>query len=142
MTHEQELQQLNSNNFKSEVIDYKGLVLVDFWAEWCGPCQKLSPILKQISKKFRDKIKFCQLNVEEAPEIAITYNIMSIPTLIMFRNGGIIETIIGLQPEHVLTAKLQQIIDSHDAPSSNKQKLILKPSDNIEDEKQVSRSTT
>ena len=74
-----------NNNFKEEVLDYKGTVLVDFYADWCGPCQMLSPVLEEISNE--TDIKICKVNVDENQALAIEYKVMSIPTLIVFKEG-------------------------------------------------------
>lgn len=74
-----------NNNFKEEVLDYKGTVLVDFYADWCGPCKMLSPVLEEISNE--TDIKICKVNVDENQALAIEYKVMSIPTLIVFKEG-------------------------------------------------------
>ena len=74
-----------NNNFKEEVLDYKGTVLVDFYAYWCGPCKMLSPVLEEISNE--TDIKICKVNVDENQALAIEYKVMSIPTLIVFKEG-------------------------------------------------------
>ena len=74
-----------NNNFKEEVLDYKGTVLVDFYADWCGPCKMLSPVLEEISNE--TDIKICKVNVDENQALAIEYKVMSIPTLIVFKKG-------------------------------------------------------
>lgn len=74
-----------NNNFKEEVLEYKGKVLVDFYADWCGPCKMLSPVLEEISKEVDTKI--CKVNVDNNQELAMEYRVMSIPTLIVFKDG-------------------------------------------------------
>ena len=74
-----------NNNFKEEVLDYKGTVLVDFYADWCGPCKMLSPVLEEISNE--TDIKICKVNADENQALAIEYKVMSIPTLIVFKEG-------------------------------------------------------
>ncbi|MBO5414642.1 MAG: thioredoxin [Bacilli bacterium] len=74
-----------NNNFKEEVLDYKGTVLVDFYADWCGPCKMLSPVLEEISNE--TDIKICKVNVDENQALAMEYKVMSIPTLIVFKDG-------------------------------------------------------
>ena len=74
-----------NNNFKEEVLDYKGTVLVDFYADWCGPCKMLSPVLEEISNE--TDIKICKVNVDENQALAIEYKVMSIPNLIVFKEG-------------------------------------------------------
>lgn len=83
------------SNFKAEVLDFKGKVLVDFWASWCGPCQMLSPVMEELNNEFSDKIKIVKVNVDEENEISNQYSVSSIPTVILFVDGQIKETIIG-----------------------------------------------
>lgn len=91
--------------FKSEVLDYSGVVLVDFWATWCGPCQMLTPIIDEIEKEAAGKIKVVKVNVDESADIASEYNINSIPTVVIFNHGQVVNTIIGLRSkQEYLTA--------------------------------------
>lgn len=91
-----EVIKLNSQNFQEEVLKADKKVLVDFYADWCGPCKMMSPIIDEIANEFSDKIKVCKINVDEAPDIAVEYGIVSIPTLIIFENGYAINTTVGL----------------------------------------------
>ncbi|MBD0391739.1 thioredoxin [Wolbachia endosymbiont of Pentalonia nigronervosa] len=86
---------VNDQNFKSEVIDYTGFVLVDFWAEWCGPCKVIMPHIEQLAKDKKDKIKVCKFNIDEGTEVPSKYGIQSIPTLIIFQGGKEIARKIG-----------------------------------------------
>ena len=86
----------NKDNFKAEVEDFVGLVLVDFFALWCGPCQLMSPILEEIIKENKDqKIKIGKFNIDENQEIADQYSVMSIPTFLVFKNGKVVDKKIG-----------------------------------------------
>lgn len=84
-------------NFTSEVINIKGKVLVDFWATWCGPCQMLAPVLEEISTELGDKVKIVKVDVDTSPETSGKYNVSSIPTVILFVDGQIKETVIGFR---------------------------------------------
>ena len=85
---------LTKENFESEVLKSDKKVLVDFWATWCGPCQMVSPIIEELGEELTD-VKVCKVDVDKEPEISIQYNIMSIPTLIVFENGAIANKTIG-----------------------------------------------
>ncbi|QOD38650.1 thioredoxin [Candidatus Wolbachia massiliensis] len=86
---------VSDQNFKSEVIDHKGFVLIDFWAEWCGPCKSIMPRIEQLAKDKKGKIKICKFNIDEGTEVPSKYGIQSIPTLIIFQNGKEISRKIG-----------------------------------------------
>ncbi len=92
-----EVIKLNNENFNKEVKESSKLVLIDFYADWCGPCKMMSPIIDEIANEVDDRVKICKLNVDESQNIAIEYNVMSIPTLIIFKNGVMINNIVGLR---------------------------------------------
>ena len=87
---------LNNDNFKAEVLDAKGLVLVDFWATWCGPCKMLSPTVSEIADEYEGKVKVCKLDVDQAMDISMSYGVASIPTLILFKDGEIVKKSVGV----------------------------------------------
>jgi|YNPMSStandDraft_1061717.scaffolds.fasta_scaffold00095_10 thioredoxin 1 len=92
------VKELNETTFVDEVLNSKIPVLVDFWAEWCGPCRMLAPIIDELAKEYdQQKIKICKLNVDENPKIAAKYGIMAIPTVIIFKNGQPVEQITGVR---------------------------------------------
>ena len=86
--------EVNRENFDEEVIGFEGRVLVDFWAEWCGPCMMLSPIVEEVSDEL-DDVKFCKVNCDEARDLALEYGIMTIPNLLLFENGELKNQSIG-----------------------------------------------
>jgi len=88
---------LNKENFKSEVLDFDGKVIVDFWAPWCGPCQMLTPIMEELSAEMADKVKVSKVNVDENQELSTQYNVSSIPMVILFNKGQIVDTFIGFK---------------------------------------------
>jgi len=90
-------QDIKQSDFQKEVLDYKGLVLVDFGATWCGPCQMLAPIIEEISIESKDKVKVVKIDVDEAQDISAKYNVSGIPTVILFKDGKIIDTIVGFR---------------------------------------------
>ncbi len=88
---------LTNQNFEEEVLKNNGLVLVDFFAIWCGPCKMISPILSEIAEEYKGKVKVGKVNVDEQNELAMEYRIESIPTLKLFKDGQVIKTLIGLR---------------------------------------------
>ena len=96
-------------NFKQEVLESDLPVLVDFWAAWCGPCRMVAPVIEEIAKTYQGKIKVCKVNVDEAPNTASKYGIMSIPTLAIFKNGKIVDKVVGVASR----AQLETAIKPH-----------------------------
>jgi len=101
--------ELNVNDFDQEVMSSDRLVVVDFWAQWCGPCKILSPIMDNLSETFENKVKIAKVNVDEQPELTTRFKIMSLPTILFFKDGEIIEKIVGMRNE----ADLQKTIEKH-----------------------------
>ncbi|MEW5894214.1 MAG: thioredoxin [Candidatus Omnitrophota bacterium] len=98
---------LKPSNFQSQVLRSDIPVLVDFYADWCGPCKMLSPIVDQLSDELEGKAKVFKLNVDEGQEIAAQYNIMSIPNLLLFKNGEVAVQMVGAMPKDQLLAKMK-----------------------------------
>lgn len=98
---------LTDENFKKEVINSDIPVVVDFWAAWCGPCKMLGPIFEEVSEDFEGKIKFGKLSTEEYPEVAGQYGVMSIPTMVFFKDGKEIDRIVGAMSKEVLKTEIQ-----------------------------------
>ena len=96
--------------FADEVLNSKDTIMVDFWAEWCGPCRAVSPILDQIASEHADKIKIVKLNVDDNPQMAAKYQITSIPAMKVFRSGEVVKTVIGAKPKPAIEAELAEFL--------------------------------
>ena len=92
------------DNFEGEVLKSEKPVLIDFWAPWCGPCKAIGPIVEELALQLKDSVKMMKLNVDESQKTAITYGVRSIPTLILFKDGKILDTLVGLVPKDKLEA--------------------------------------
>ncbi len=93
---------LDSNNFEEEVINSNKPVLIDFWASWCGPCKIMAPVVDSIAEELGDKVKVCKINIDEEQSLALKYNVMSIPTFIVIKNGKETGRTIGVQDKSEL----------------------------------------
>ena len=101
---------IKDDQFEAEVLKEKGLVLVDFWAEWCGPCRMIAPTIEEIAKEYEGRVKVGKINVDAQSELAIRYHIDAIPALMIFQNGAVVETRKGLRPKSELCALLNQVL--------------------------------
>ena len=101
---------LTDHNFRTEVLQDPKPVLVDFWAPWCGPCLVMNPIITELADKYEGQVKVGKVNVDEQPEVSAHYQIQSIPTLLLFRNGQVVERIIGAMPKRRLAQKMGELL--------------------------------
>ena len=102
--------ELNSDNFEKEVASYSGTVLVDFWAPWCGPCRMVGPVVEELAKEYHGKAKVGKLNTDEAQDIASKFGIRSIPTLLFFKNGEVVQQLVGAYPKSKISEKLESAL--------------------------------
>ena len=100
--------QISDSSFDSDVLQAEGPVLVDFWAEWCGPCKMIAPVLEELASEYGEKLKICKMDVDSNPETAPKYGIRGIPTLILFNNGDVAGTKVGALSK----SQLSEFIDS------------------------------
>jgi thioredoxin 1 len=99
--------EVTDDNFQAEVLEAETPVLVDFWAPWCGPCRMVAPVVEEIAKERGEALKVVKMNVDENQQTAITYEVMSIPTLILFSGGEVAKKVIGAYPKRKLEAELE-----------------------------------
>ena len=102
--------EIKDDNFIKEVEEFSGVVLVDFWATWCGPCQIMLPIIDELSKEVGAKAKIAKVNVDESPKTAEKFGIMSIPTLVFFKDGKEVQRLSGVQSKETLKEEIEKLI--------------------------------
>lgn len=101
--------QFTDMNFKKEALEADMPVLVDFYADWCGPCKMMAPVIDELAKEYEGKVKIGKLNVDDNPETARQYRVMTIPTLIIYKNGELVDTVVGVVAKNALKEKLDAL---------------------------------
>ena len=102
------VQEINVANFDSEVLKSNKITIVDFFADWCGPCRKLSPILEEVEHEFENKVKFAKINTDENIEVAKNYQVSGLPTLLVFDGGQVVERMVGLMPKSSIITNIEK----------------------------------
>jgi thioredoxin len=101
---------ITRSNFETEVMKSTIPVVADFWAEWCGPCRMIGPVLKELAQVYKDKIKVAKINVDQEPDLAAKFNIQSIPTLLFVKNGQVVKQQVGAVPRQVLEKIIKDLL--------------------------------
>jgi len=101
---------VKSEDFETVVLKAQGPVVVDFWAEWCGPCRLMAPVIDQLAEEYDGRIQFVEVDVDENPDVAMTYGVEGIPTLILFNHGKVVDRIVGYQPKAMLAHQLEAVL--------------------------------
>lgn len=101
---------LSDQNFQSEVLESKGVALVDFWAPWCGPCRMLSPMIAELAEEYKGRVKVCKLNTDESPEVASRFQISAIPALLFFKDGQLADQLTGVRPKPEVKSVLDRLV--------------------------------
>ena len=99
--------ELTDTNFQQEVINSDKLSVVDFWAEWCGPCRAIGPVIEELSKEYDGKLKVGKVNVDNNPQVSLNYGITSIPAILFIKNGEVVDKLIGAQPKSNFVKKIE-----------------------------------
>jgi thioredoxin 1 len=102
--------EITDENFEDEVLKSSTPVVVDFWAPWCGPCMMIAPVTEKLSNEYNGKVKFCKLNVDENSQTAGKYQVMSIPLLLFFNSGQVVDESLGAVPENMIRPKVEALL--------------------------------
>ena len=107
--HEMQILEVTDATFAAEVEAHDGVAIVDLWAQWCGPCRVLGPIVDDLAREFQGRVKVAKLDIDQNPVTVARYNVRSIPTLLFFRHGQLLETVVGLRSKNELAARLAKL---------------------------------
>jgi thioredoxin 1 len=99
--------EFNDSNFQAEVLDSNQLSMIDFWAEWCGPCRAIGPVVEELSREFEGRVNVGKVNVDHNPQLSMNYGITSIPAILFIKNGQVVDKLVGAQPKHNFVKKIE-----------------------------------
>ena len=102
--------EFTDGNFQTEVLDSDKLSMIDFWAEWCGPCRAIGPVVEELSKEFEGRVNVGKVNVDHNPQLSMNYGITSIPAILSIKNGQVVDKLVGAQPKHNFVKKIESHI--------------------------------
>jgi thioredoxin 1 len=102
--------EFTDGNFQTEVLDSEKLSMIDFWAEWCGPCRAIGPVVEELSKEFEGRVNVGKVNVDHNPQLSMNYGITSIPAILFIKNGQVVDKLVGAQPKHSFVKKIESHI--------------------------------
>lgn len=105
-----EVIEVNDDNFEQEVLNSSSIVIADFWAQWCGPCRKLGPVIEEVAKEMTSSVKFVKINTDENLESAKKFGISGLPTVLVFKGGRVVERMVGLMPKTTLISNIRKYI--------------------------------
>ena len=102
--------EFTDGNYQTEVLDSEKLSMIDFWAEWCGPCRAIGPVVEELSKEFEGRVNVGKVNVDHNPQLSMNYGITSIPAILFIKNGQVVDKLVGAQPKHSFVKKIESLI--------------------------------
>ncbi len=102
--------EFTDGNFQTEVLDSEKLSMIDFWAEWCGPCRAIGPVVEELSREFEGRVNVGKVNVDHNPQLSMNYGITSIPAILFIKNGQVVDKLVGAQPKHSFVKKIESHI--------------------------------
>jgi thioredoxin 1 len=103
---------VTDNDFEQQVLKSEGIVLVDFWAEWCAPCRQLAPVVKELAAEYGDRVRVVKVDADASPRAPARFSVRALPTLLFFRNGAVVDSVVGAVPKRQIAAKLDALLSA------------------------------